>query len=25
VLKGGAVDFWALLRQEWVDTDQFKI
>lgn len=25
VLKGGAVDFWALLSQEWVDTDQFKI
>ncbi len=25
VLKGGAADFWALLSQEWVDTDQFKI
>jgi C1A family cysteine protease len=25
VLKGGAVDFWVLLRQEWVDTDQFKM
>ena len=25
VLEGGAEDFWVLLRQEWVDTDQFKI
>lgn len=25
VLKGAASDFWVLLRQEWVDTEQFKI
>jgi len=25
VLKGLAVDFWAILRKEWVDTEKFKI
>lgn len=25
VLKGQAVDFWVILRKEWVDTEQFKI
>ena len=23
VLKGVALDFWSLLKTEWVDTDQF--
>ena len=23
VLKGVALDFWSLLKMEWVDTDQF--
>ena len=25
VLQGAAIDFWVLLRKEWVDTDKFKI
>ena len=25
VLKGLAIDFWVLLKQEWIDTGQFKL
>ena len=25
VLKGLAIDFWSILKKEWVDTGEFKV